>query len=112
MSVTDVPLDADGKVDVFWLYRAGELEPVERNVALCGSERVGKASTLGQIRAGNYELFPWERKRGKIDPDVVEPLLWEREADKHGRRHVGMTNGLAHSVNEKEWAELQRLGAK
>jgi hypothetical protein len=97
----------DDALDVYKLYRKGDLSDDEQ-FAIFRCERTGVSPTRAEVKAGNYDHFPYERWRGTEPPatGTKTPILWDRVAQADGTRLVAMSFGAVVVMPE---AELQKL---
>jgi len=102
----EMPLAADGRVDIYQILRDGELD-ARQIQDLCHSARADTGPSIAEIGAGDYANCPYQRHRGAVDLGSAEPvpLVWEREP-RGGEWLVGYANGASLVVEEsvmREW---------
>lgn len=103
----EVPLDEQGRIDVYSLVRDGSLAEKDALVWF-HSERTARGPSAAEIKAGDYTRFPYQRFKGRVKPGWPLPLLWDRTAALNGDRLLAYADGRAVVINLKDFEELLR----
>jgi hypothetical protein len=96
------PLTNDGALDVYRLVLDRHVE-MDQALELFFGHRAGTGPSAEDIRAGNYDAFPFERCQGA--PLRNQPLLWDPTQDTDsGLRMVAFANGAVRDLDPDDWA--------
>jgi hypothetical protein len=107
-----VPLDREGRVDVYHLHATGDL-PAEFLPEWFRNVRTGVGPSMPEIKRGDYGHFPWVRFKGEVKLlSGEQPLLWDPRPGRDGKRLVGFADGAVRHLPENEVARILKAAGQ
>ena len=105
-----IRFDEARRIDIFLLFRKGEVKFKPDHLAVFGSARFGYGPAEAEIKKNDYSNFPYERFRSDGKPILGRaaqvPLIWDKQPDLKGGRLVGWSSGAVKWYPEARIQEM------